>query len=424
MWALYQVLIGLGLVCAAPIVLLRRGAHYREVIPGRLGLYGDSDGAPLVGGLWLHAVSVGEVGVAATLARALPNTPLTVTTTVTPTGQARARAALGERGSIAYLPFELGFAVRRFFRRFEPRLLILSEGDLWPLVLHHARRRGLPVVVVNGRVSSRTFGRLRRFPRIGRWIYSHVDRFAVQTETDRQRLLDLGVSDERIAVSGNLKFESPEPARLTELEQTIAGLGGRRPVLVAGSTMEGEEEQVLDAFAAIGGGERALLVLAPRHPERWDSVAALCRERGLETARRSAGASGRPDVLLLDTLGELAAVYRVARAAFIGGSLVPTGGHNPLEAARFGVPVVVGESMDNFQEIAVEFGRTAAWRQVKDTRGLATVWDGWLTDEESARSCGARGRAVVEANRGALESTLEMLRPYVTGLATGGVGAV
>ena len=421
---LYQIATGTALLTAGPVLLARRGKHYLPTLRGRLGRFEPADrpaGAP--GPLWIHAVSVGEVGVAATLVKALPpDLPLLVTT-VTPTGQARARTLFANRAEVAYLPFDLGFAVRRFFERFSPRALILVEGDYWPLLLSEARRRGLPIATINGRVGDRSFRRLERLRPLVGPLFAGVDRFGVQTAADRDRLVRLGLPADRITVTGNLKYESPEPERRPEVEERIARLAAGRPILLAGSTMGGEEEQVLDAFQALGGGARALLVLAPRHPERWDEVDALLRGRGTLTVRRSRwddpSAPAKPDVLLLDSLGELAALYRIAAGSFIGGTLVPTGGHNPLEPARFGVPVAVGPSMHNFREMAEGFDRAAAWRRVADARELGEAWGGWLNDPAEARAQGERALRLLEENRGALGRTLEMLGPVVAACAAG-----
>ncbi len=418
LWALYQLAAGAVLLAAGPFLLARRGGHYLPTLSGRLGKAAGA--ARVTGGLWLHAVSVGEVGVAATLARALPPRVPLLVTTITPTGQARARALFppdnppgGRPAEVAYLPFDLGFAVRRFYDRFAPRALILVEGDYWPLVLREARRRGLPVAVDNGRIGDRSFARLLHLRRLGiplGTLFSAVDRFGVQTGEDRIRLVTLGIPPERITVTGNLKYESPEPPPRPELEAALRALAAGRPILLAGSTMAGEEEQVLAAHEVAGGGARALLILAPRHPERWGEVEALLRDRGTAFLRRSElPPAGSPDVILLDSLGELAALYRLAAAAFIGGTLVPTGGHNPLEAARFGVPVAAGPSMHNFREIAGQLDRAAAWRRADGARALGEIWKEWLDDPTAAREQGARAAGLMEENRGALERTLEML---------------
>jgi 3-deoxy-D-manno-octulosonic-acid transferase len=421
MWWLYQTLVLLALLVAGPVLLVRRGRHYLATVAGRLGAF---SGVPARGGLWIHAVSVGEAGLATTLARALPADLPLVVTTITPTGQERARAALAGRASVTYHPFEFGFALARFLDRFAPRALVLCEGDLWPLALRAARRRGLPILVVNGRVSDRAFPRLARFrPLVRRLLLERVDRFGVQTAGDRERLLALGVPPERVEVTGNLKFEAAEPPERPELAATLAALAGGRTVLVAGSTMAGEEEMVLEAFAAAGGGERALLVLAPRHPERFGDVAALAARRFPGALRRSqpVPAGGRPAVLVLDTLGELAALYRGARGAFVGGTLVPTGGHNPIEAARFGVPVVVGPSMDNFREIAEAFDAAGAWQRAADAPELAGVFAAWLDSPAAAAELGRRGAALVETHRGALARTLALLAPALAAVR-GGTG--
>jgi 3-deoxy-D-manno-octulosonic-acid transferase len=426
---LYQLAAGTVLLTAGPFLLARRGSHYLPTLAGRLGSFAAPAADP-GGFLWIHAVSVGEVTVAATLAKALPaNLPLLVTT-VTPTGQERAKTLFMDRAEVAYLPFDLGFAVRRFFDRYHPRALVLVEGDYWPLVLSEARRRGLPVAVVNGRVGDRSFGRMRKLKPLLGWLFSRVDRFGVQSAEDRDRLVALGVPADRVTVTGNLKYESPDPAVRPDLEERLRTVAAGRPILLAGSTMPGEEEQVLDAFQRLGG--RALLVIAPRHPERWDEVDALLRTRRVNAVRRSgisltpqpplplhpntpAPGEGelQPEVVLLDSLGELAGLYRIAAGAFIGGTLVPKGGHNPLEPARFGVPVAVGPSMFNFRDMAERFDRSGAWRRVKDTGELAAVWREWLDHPEAAREQGRRGLRLIEENRGALERTLELLAPIL-----------
>ena len=411
MWIVYQVIAMLAMILAAPFLLLRRGGHYLKTIPGRMAFY---DGAIPQSPLWMHAVSVGEVGVAATLIGALPVDQPLLVTTITPTGQERAKALLGDRAAVAYLPYETDLAVRPFLRRFGPRSLILVEGDLWPLLLARVRKRGLPIAVVNGRISDHSFRRMRRLRPLLGPLLGRVDGFAVQTDEDRSRLIALGVSADRVRRTGNLKFETAEVEPHPSLESKLTELADGRPILIAGSTMQGEESQVLDGFDRIGGAARALLVLAPRHPERWNEVEELLRKTGLEVLRRSQWSVGeRPDVLLLDSLGELAALYRVADAAFIGGTLVPTGGHNPLESARFGVPTVVGPSMENFREIAEIFDHAEAWARAADATQLAAVWERWLEDPEVARQIGQRGAEVVRDNKGALKNTLDFLRPFL-----------
>jgi 3-deoxy-D-manno-octulosonic-acid transferase len=464
LWLIYEAGLGLALLIAGPFLLARRARHYLPTLAGRLGgagSAGELDPGPMAGGLWLHAVSVGEVGVAATLVRALPPELPLLVTTVTPTGQALARRAFAGRARVAYLPFDLRPAVARFWRRFTPAALVLVEGDYWPLLLREARRHALPVAVINGRVGDRSFRRMRRVRPLARFLFSGIERFGVQSAEDGGRLQALGVDPARLTVTGNLKFETPEPRANPDLAAALDRLAGGRPVVIAGSTMPGEDEQVLTAFAALGGGRRALLVLAPRHPERWDDVEILLAASGLTVVRRSRlpvpaartvpasadaaanGASrrgdeeaavaaraavsdsteeaarGAPDVLLLDSMGELAALFRQAAAAFIGGTLVGTGGHNPLEAARYGIPIAVGPSMQNFRDMAERFDAAGAWRRVADGAELGRVWGEWLADPTAARARGESAAALVLENRGALARTLEMLAPILARIPPG-----
>ena len=417
MWVLYRVFSALLLATAGPLLLALRGAHYRATLAGRLGRRPPVTGP---GGLWLHAVSVGEAAVAVTLARALPETTPLVVTTITPSGQERAARALAGRAAVGYFPFELDSAVRRFFDAVRPAALVLVEGDYWPLVLREARRRRVPVAVVNGRFSDRSFGRLRFLRRAVRpWLLDPVDRFGVQTALDRDRLLALGVPSGKVVVTGNLKFEAPAPPELPELAAWVRGLAAGRPVFVAGSTMPGEEERVLEAFDAARALADALLVVAPRHPERFDAVFAMLAARFPDAVRRGVVASpgSRPAVALLDSLGELASLYAHAHAAFVGGTLVPRGGHNPLEPARFAVPVACGPSMENFREIAEGFDRAGAWARVRDGRELGELWRRWLVDRGAASEIGRRGADLVAAHRGALERTRELLAPLLSELA-------
>lgn len=424
MWFLYQLAIAAGLGVAAPVLLARRGRHYLETLPARLGRLPEAEGTRP---LWLHAASVGETGVAATLARALPADLDLLVTTVTPTGQATARklfeplATGGRVVVVTYLPFDLGPLVSRFLGRYSPRALVLIESELWPLLLRSCRRGEIPVAVLNSRVSDRSFVRLKRGGGIcRRLLFEPVSRFGAQSPQDEERLLRLGASRERTLLTGNLKFDTPEPAPVPALEHALHGFAASRPILVAGSTMAGEERIVLDAFQRLE--REALLVLAPRHPERFDEVWREVEERPLQGLRRSrlAPAGGAelepaspPRVVLLDSLGELASIYRLATAAFIGGSLVPTGGHNPIEAARFGVPVIVGHSMENFRRIARDFEAADALTMVCDGDALAAAWRRILDQPGQAAEQGRRGRAIVDGNRGAVERSVGLLGELV-----------
>ena len=451
MWFLYQLAMAAGLGVAAPMLLARRGRHYLPTLPARLGRLPEARGSRP---LWLHAASVGEAGVAATLARALPPKLDLVVTTVTPTGQAAAKKlfeplAVGGRSVVVtYLPFDLGVLVGRFLDRYAPRALVLFESELWPLLLRDCRRRSVPVAVLNARVSDRSYRRMKRADRLyRRFLLDPVGRLGAQSPQDRDRLLSLGARPDRVSLTGNLKFDTPEPPPVADLERTLRELAAGRPMLVAGSTMPGEEAIVLDAYERLD--REALLVLAPRHPERFDEAWAGIKARPLLGLRRSrlvpeadverSGATGqaaggrttgtadvaaastvgetRPAaatrIVLLDSLGELASIYRLAAAAFIGGTLVPTGGHNPIEAARFGVPVVVGPSMGNFRRIARDFKGADALTTVVDGEALTLAWRRFLDQPDEASEQGRRGRAIVEANRGAVERSVDLMAGLV-----------
>ena len=281
----------------------------------------------------------------------------------------------------------------------------------------------MPIALVNGRISDRTFARLSRLKTLpfGRnllsLLFSPVSLFCTQSEQDTQRLRDLGVQNERLHTAGNLKFESPEPTRHQALEEQIGRFAAKRALWLAGSTMSGEEEFLLDALKTLP--EPTLLVLAPRHPERFEAVFDLCVSRGLNTQKRSdlelgeAPPSALPcDVIVLDTLGELAGLYAVADVAFIGGTLVTTGGHNPLEAARFGTPVVVGPSMENFRAMAELFSQHQAWLQISGPEALAGALGEILGDDALRRALKERSIQLYESNQGALARTCELLKRH------------
>lgn len=431
-WLVYQAALMAALPLATPWLIARRGfAHYRATWQGRWA----TQLPPRPAGprpLWLHGVSVGEVAVAATLSRQLPADLPMVITTITPTGQEHARKLFAARlaagtAALTFLPFDLAPVLKRFFDHFQPTLLVLSEGDYWPRLLAECQARYLPVAVINGRLSDRAFRRQRHLGRLNRLFYAGIDRFGVQSAEDARRLASLGAEAERVHVTGNLKFDAPAVSPLESLEKCLIELAAGRALLVAGSTMEGEESALLAACAPLR--DRLLLVLAPRHPERWDAVASVVGGSGASLLRRSSlgpNADGRPaiprpDVVLLDSLGELAAVYHAATLTFVGGTLVPKGGHNPLEPARFAKPIVVGPSMFNFREMAEEFSAERAWLQVSDGKTLADALVGLLEQPEEAAALGQRALALLTRNRGAVARTLALLAPRLNQFWPGSV---
>lgn len=414
----YGLALGLGLAAAAPWLAARlaRG-RYRRITAARLGLGRSWLPAPgRTGGIWVHALSVGEVRSTMPLLDALaarfPHLPLTLSA-ATAQGLAVAQQALAAREELGLFvrPLELPWAVDKVLDRLQPRLFCLVEGDIWPGWHWALQDRGVPCILVNGRVSPRTFRAYRRFAPLARGLLGSLDRILVQTEVDRRRLLAVGVDPGRVAVGGNLKFDSAprplSPEQREELAQEL-GLEGRT-VLVAGSTHPGEEEPCLEALAALRREHPGLaLVIAPREVSRGGAVARLAAARGLSVARVSQGEdAGRAEVLVLDVLGRLAAVYALARAAFVGGSLVPVGGHNLLEPAAQGVPVVFGPHTHNFLEMARQLEEAGGGLRVAEGSELAAAWDRLLDRPEEARAMGRAGQEFCAAHRGAVARAVE-----------------
>jgi 3-deoxy-D-manno-octulosonic-acid transferase len=319
---------------------------------------------------------------------------------------------VGRRHPVLPCPLDLPRPVRRVLDVARPRALVLVETELWPELMHQARQTGVPVAVVNGRLSE---GSLARYRRLGSLLHSLLEPLSlvlVRDEQDASRFSLLGVDEERIRVAGNIKYDlEPDPTALAWAD-TARALAGDRSIVVVGSTMEGEEAQVLDAIARLPAAcSRVFTILAPRHPERFDEVADLLRRRQVAFARRSSlsGNEGAADAFLLDTIGELARAYELATMAFIGGSLVPTGGHNPLEPAVWGTPVLSGPHVFNFQEVFDEMVGAGGARLVTDGHDLTASLAEWLEDRDAARAAGATARDVVERNRGATSRTVDAL---------------
>jgi 3-deoxy-D-manno-octulosonic-acid transferase len=418
MYALYTMVSALLFVAAAPFFIWKGRAtgKYLRTFQARMGR-GVVGSRPSVDSIWVHAVSVGEVLAAKPLVERLkarfPATPVFVSTT-TMTGNAIAQKALAGADGLFYAPFDWPRPVRRTLARVRPRLLVLVETEIWPNLIHEARRRGIRIAVVNGRISPRSFTRYRRIRRLLTHVLHEVDLFLMQSEAHAGRILAMGGPPDRVRISGNLKFDAlSRAAANVDLTRLIAGGG---PLWVAGSTTAGEEEAVVAAFCAVRERHPDVrLLLAPRHPERFGAAAAVVEAAGLRCAKRStldAPWTGS-DVLLLDTLGELAQVYSLATVAFVGGSLVASGGHNILEAAIHGKAVIVGPHMENFQEIADVFLADRALIQVVSAEDLAEAVAGLLGDEARRLDIGDRARALVDRHRGALDRTVEALAALV-----------
>ena len=452
MLMLYSLMLAVALTVSAPWWLYRMATtgRYREGLAQRLGrmpaaLLEAVRGRKVV---WVHAVSVGEA-LAATrlvgeLEAALGEGFRVVVSTTTRTGQAVARERFGAE-RVFYMPLDFAWAVRRYLRALRPAALVLMESELWPRMLYECSRAGVPVAVVNARVSDRTFARRKWAPAIWTGTLQGVTLWMAQTEEDARRLAAMGARTDAVRVGGNLKYDvrAPRQSRVAELIREVAW---GRPVVVAGSTVDDErgvrgqweEEVVLRAWAGAAREMGTLLVIAPRHPERF--AVAEMRTSEFLSVKASSWASfpthddetvmngapnvlyrpvvaGRVEVVLLDTIGDLAAVYGVADVAFVGGSLVKRGGHNPLEPAQFGVPVVMGPSFENFRDIVGKMIDADAIRIVKDEMELESAFRELLTNRESAKARGERGRRVFEQEQGAtgraVEAVVEMVRAGV-----------
>ena len=405
---LYTLLLYL-LLPAVLVRLLWRGMRapgYRERWAERFGRLTDG---PAPGGVWIHAVSVGEVQAIEPLVRHLreahPELALTITTS-TPTGSERVKLLFGTDVFHAYCPYDLPFAVKRFLAQVRPRMLIMVETEIWPNLLALCARRNIPTLLANGRLSMRSARGYARLGGFSRQVFSTIRAVAAQSQADADRFIGLGVPAERVSVTGSIKFDMRIPASVQEQIQVLRRAWGDRPVWVAASTHEGEDEQVLAAHRALlEQVPQALLVLVPRHPERFDRVAALVARHGFHLCRRSLDQPCGEDiqVFLGDTMGELPVFLGGADVAFIGGSLVKIGGHNMLEAAAQGVPVVFGPHVFNFSAIARLLRDREAGVMVENAGGLAAQVAAWLQDASERSRIGENGRQVVEENRGALQ---------------------
>ena len=374
--------------------------------------------------IWVHAVSVGEVRSAAPLVAELvvryPEHRIVVTT-MTPTGSQQVRDLFGERVSHCYVPYDFPDAVRRFLDRIRPEVAIVAETEFWPNIFAECRRSGIPLLLVNGRVSQASLRGYLRVPNVTRAMLANADLLCAQTPVDAQRLRNLGADPKLVHVTGNLKFDVELPRELLAEALALRDQWGRaRPVWIAASTHGGEERKVLAAFRVLARRYPGLLlVLVPRHPERFGAVARLCRRNGFNVALRSRTPGPLPsgtEVLVGDTMGELQRLYAAADVAFIGGSLVAHGGQNLLEACAVDVPVIFGPHMFHFEEISAMALERGAARQVHDVAGLAAAVALYFDEPELRRAAGRSAHTLVSDNRGALARTLVLIeRTVLTG---------
>jgi 3-deoxy-D-manno-octulosonic-acid transferase len=391
----------------------RKAPAYLNRWSERFGWY--EKGQPQ-GVIWFHTVSVGEAEAAFPLIDMIvsrfPETPVLVTTT-TPTGSARVKAFLGHRVHHVYLPYDMPGAMRRFYRCFKPAIAIILETEIWPNMLHQAKLRHVPSIIVNARLSEKSAKGYAYLGRFMRQTLANITHVCAQTDESMKRFVHLGLDKDKISVPGNIKFDIDMPAHLLEQADVIRrDWFQQRPSWIAASTHEGEDEKVLDAFSTIKKQHAdTLLVLVPRHPERFNAVAKLCEKKGYTVTRRSEQKSSRvtTDVFLLDTLGELKLYYATVDIAFIGGSFVPTGGHNMLEAAAQSVPILFGPFVHNFTEISNRLLVKQAAHQVTDADELATWVIELLEHAEKRDKMGAAGRNFVEQNKGAVDSVAKCI---------------
>jgi 3-deoxy-D-manno-octulosonic-acid transferase len=421
MYLIYSALLAAGLLASLPYWMFakRRHGKYREGLRERLGKIPPRLRLQSLPAIWVHAVSVGEVLAVSELVSRLrqrfPKYRVVVSTT-TATGQKLATKHFGE-DSVFYFPLDFAFAIRPYFSVLRPRLVVLAETEFWPNFLRLAHASGARIAVVNARISDRSWPGYRRFRSILKSVLRNVDLFLAQTEEDASRLRDIGAATDRVQVSGNLKFDvsAPDPPPIVDRLRSNFQQAGAGPVMVFGSTAEGEEELLLRAFEnVLANYPRAVMILAPRRPERFGQVGQLLEQLGIRFWRRSMW-SGDPvagGVFLADTIGELASLYALADVAFVGGSLVPRGGHNIIEPAQHGVATMVGNHTENFRDIVSLFQGQDAVRIVGPAE-FPLVLMGLLSNDDERIALGCRAAETLRSQMGATEKTLQALEQFL-----------
>ena len=416
MLLLYNFFSAISLLMYFPWLLLKKGPKDRQTyLSERLGIsrYTDTD-------IWVHAVSVGEVMACLPFLRRLkeefPEKKIVFSTT-TYTGQKIAREKFPEADRIMYMPWDTGLCVKKVVRELRPKIFITVETELWPVLFQTLRNSGSYIVLLNGRISYESFKGYKRIKTFMKAVLSNLDYLYMQGKGDAERIISIGAKPEKVGIMGNFKFdvELHEPQNFAMWLNSLDG-----KVLVAGSTHKGEEEIIIDAYEAIKKTTSDLkLVLAPRHPQRFKEVAEILEKRGLNYIRRSeinqgSGVRGQRlyDIILLDSIGELPQTFSRATITFIGGSLFPLGGHNILEPAYWGNPIIFGPHMDNFP-IASDFLKEGAALMVKDSRDIAATVKDLLMNTEKAKQMGQKAKSIIDSNTGAVEKALGLVRGFL-----------
>jgi 3-deoxy-D-manno-octulosonic-acid transferase len=417
----------IALYLLTPVILLRllfraiKAPAYRRRWGERFGFVGGVSGDNII---WLHAVSVGETLAAVPLVKVLqeqyPQHRLMLTC-MTPTGSERITAAFGDRVHHSYAPYDMPDAVARFLNRVQPKILIIMETELWPNTIAACAARNIPVVVANARLSAKSAGGYGKIASLAAPMLRAINAIGAQHRDDGQRFTDLGLPASALTVTGNIKFDlcldQSIKDKATELSAQWRGTAlTPRPIILASSTHRGEDEIILRAFAMVraASDSQPLLVLVPRHPERFDAVAELCAEAGLIVARRSANQpTSDADILVGDTMGELMAFYGACDLTFVGGSLVPTGGHNMIEPAAWGVPILTGPHLFNFAEASQLLLAADAMQVCDSAETLAEQMIKLLQNPQRRDAMGKSARQIAEANRGALEKLMAVIKPLL-----------
>ncbi|VAW85810.1 3-deoxy-D-manno-octulosonic acid transferase [hydrothermal vent metagenome] len=408
--------------CLIPFALLKllyrglRAPDYFKRWPERFGFFSHKVTQPSI---WIHAVSVGELQAAIPIINTLqakhPNMPIVVTST-TPTGLARAQAVFADRIITGHIPYDLPGALRRFLNRTQPKIAIIMETELWPNLFEQCAQRKIPIAVVNARLSERSARGYQRFTTLTQFILQRISWLAAQNEADGQRFLQLGLAPERLAITGNVKFDQPVQTSAVQQGKRLKATLGSRPVWIAASTHEGEDEQVLASFSELKKHHSdLLLILVPRHPERFNSIADLCTRQHWKIVRRSLKqeVTNNTDVLLGDTMGEMMTLFAASDVVYMGGSLVPTGGHNMIEPAALGLPIITGPHTFNFAQITQQLIALKAAQEIKNVNELTHAVRYYLQNLQQRQTAGAAGLQWLQENKGATARVVQHLSTLI-----------